>query len=78
MMEASTFYIQGTENIKFDRPDLNCRLIHAGVKKHEWPRFIQDVFRILKPGVGWAQLSEYSGRAYENDIPPVDSYDWKV
>ena len=33
-----------------------------------------DMFRILKPGVGWAQVSEYTGRTYENDIPPVDSY----
>ena len=34
--------------------------------------------RILKPGVGWAQIIDYGGRAYEKGFVPTDFVDVKV
>lgn len=48
------------------------------MKRHEWPQFIHNIFRILKPGVGWAQIIDYGGRAYEKGFVPTDSVDVKV
>ena len=31
--------------------------IQSGVKAEEWPHYLKEVYRILKPG-GWAQISE--------------------
>jgi hypothetical protein len=35
------------------------RVIHAGVAEPYWPGFLMEVFRILKPGTGWAQCIEF-------------------
>ena len=56
------------------------RLIHGGVPDAYWPDFMMEVFRILKPGTGWAQCIE-TGYPYccsENDSLPADSALQKV
>jgi len=53
----------------------NSRIIHAGVTESNWPPFIKEVYRILKPGTGWAQCMEF-GYPYclsENDSLPQDA-----
>ena len=50
------------------------RYIHAGVMKEEWPRYIKEVYRLLKPG-GYAQICEPTptllseGGKFPNDAP---------
>lgn len=34
------------------------RFLHAGVTRDQWPLYIQETFRILQPGIGWAQFCE--------------------
>lgn len=34
---------------------------------------MSEIFRILKPGNGWAQCGEVSGCCFENDIIPSDA-----
>jgi len=53
----------------------NGRIIHAGVTESKWPIFMREVYRILKPGTGWAQCLEF-GYPYclsENDKLPKDA-----
>ena len=50
----------------------NCRFVHAGIKTHEWPKYMNDIFRILKPGQGWAQCTETIGCVFEDDNVPPD------
>jgi hypothetical protein len=33
---------------------------------------MNEIFRILKPGQGWAQCSEGRGSVFEEDITPPD------
>jgi len=37
---------------------VHSRLVRAGIREDEWPKYVADVFRILKPGNGWAQFAE--------------------
>ena len=53
----------------------NDRIIHAGVTESHWPLFMEEVYRVLKPGSGWAQCIEF-GYPYclsENDSLPRDA-----
>ena len=45
------------------------RFVHAGVKKSEWPKYMTDIFRILKPGVGWLQCAEAGGHVFVEPLP---------
>jgi SAM-dependent methyltransferase len=47
----------------------NCRFLHAGIKADEWGSFVNEIYRILKPG-GWAQCGEVYGFCFENDVIP--------
>src|SRR5271156_4258462 len=51
----------------------NDRFLHAGIKEHEWGSFVNQMYRILKPG-GWAQCGEVYGFSFqaENDDIPED------
>jgi hypothetical protein len=49
------------------------RLIHAGIKEDEWPKFVREIFRVLKPGNGWAQCTESGMPHFEGDVIPEDS-----
>jgi len=54
---------------------LTSRIIHAGVTETNWPQYMKEVYRVLKPGTGWAQLIEF-GFPYcvsENNTLPADA-----
>jgi len=52
---------------------IQSRLIHAGIKEDEWPKFVREMFRALKPGNGWAQCTESGMPHFEGDVIPEDS-----
>jgi hypothetical protein len=40
----------------------------AGVKQEQWPAYMSEVFRVLKPETGWAQCTEFRGcHLYDNE-----------
>ena len=45
-----------------------------GIKKEQWPPYIAEAFRILKPGIGWAQFSETSVPMWDTDLPEDSAY----
>lgn len=48
------------------------RIINAGVKRREWLAYMKEVYRVLKPGIGWAQCTEFRGHGLhaEGNVPP--------
>lgn len=48
-------------------------MLHAGLTTDEQPKYLQDVYRILKSGEGWTQFIELSGHRFENNIIPEDA-----
>lgn len=46
------------------------RFIFLGIQQEQWQGYINEVFRILKPGTGYIQCAEGDGYEFENDIPP--------
>jgi len=45
-------------------------MIKAGVLEHQWDPYIREVFRILKPGTGYAQFIETGLAVWDgNDVP---------
>jgi len=51
------------------------RYLHAGITRDQWPVYLQEILRILKPNDGWAQMIEL-GIPYvhsENDSLPPDA-----
>jgi len=54
---------------------IDDRLVHGGLKEPQWPTYMKEIFRILKPGTGWAQCTEM-GPPFahsDNDKLPSDS-----
>lgn len=51
------------------------RLVHGGLTESQWPSYMKEIYRVLKPGVGWTQCIELSPPfAYsENGKLPQDS-----
>jgi len=50
------------------------RIINAGVKQTQWPCYMRDVYRVIKPGTGWAQCTEFQGHGlFSEGIVPEDS-----
>jgi len=50
-----------TEGLDFDTGStdlVHSRIIHDGVRIAQWPAYMDEVLRILKPGTGWAQCAE--------------------
>ena len=43
------------------------RLIRASVPKDQWPVYLKEVYRILKPGTGWIQCGEFEADARCDD-----------
>ena len=37
----------------------DMRTITAGVTKDQWPAYMKEVFRVVKPGNGWVQCGEF-------------------
>ena len=46
----------------------------GGVTRNQWPAYIAEIFRTLKPGTGWAQCSETSLPAWESALPEESLY----
>ena len=36
------------------------RMVHGGLTESQWPGYMKEIYRILKPGKGWAQCAELS------------------
>jgi hypothetical protein len=36
----------------------------AGVLKDQWIPYLKEVFRVLKPGIGWVQCTEFAGHRF--------------
>jgi SAM-dependent methyltransferase len=48
------------------------RIVGAEVRADQWDRYINDVYRLLKPGNGWAQFGEIQSIPIWDDdsVPP--------
>jgi len=49
------------DGLHFDDGSLDLvhsRILMAGVTRTQWPVYLADVYRICKPGTGWAQIIE--------------------
>ena len=55
-------------------------LIHAGVAESEWPAYLKEAHRILKPGTGWVQCVElgFPFAISQNDTLPKDAALYQV
>ena len=53
---------------------VHSRFVMGGVTKAQWPAYIKEIFRILKPGTGWAQCSETSLPTWDGGIPEDSLY----
>jgi len=54
-----------TEGLEFDTGSLDfvhSRLVTAGIKATQWPSYMSEIMRVLKPGTGWAQCAELAVR----------------
>ena len=36
----------------------------AGVMKDQWVPYLREVYRVLKPGIGWVQCTEFAGHRF--------------
>lgn len=51
----------------------------AGVTRSQWPPYMKEIYRILKPGNGWVQCGEFDPRLHCDDgSVPKDAAIWKV
>jgi ubiquinone/menaquinone biosynthesis C-methylase UbiE len=58
-------------------PRIESRLVQLGIKKDQWPGYFSEVFRVLKPGIGWIQITEPISdllRAATGNVPPDSAY----
>lgn len=41
------------------------------LRKGQWPLYVNEVYRVLQPGTGWAQFTELQGHRFlsESFIP---------
>lgn len=47
----------------------NIRGVRTGVRLEQWDPYVKEVFRILKPGIGWAQFIEWTTTRFEGEPP---------
>ena len=47
------------------------RIINAGVTQKQWSDYMKEVYRVLEPGTGWAQCTEFQGHGLfaEGNVP---------
>jgi ubiquinone/menaquinone biosynthesis C-methylase UbiE len=75
MMEVMILYTHGTT----DFTSTNARAIMAGVTKEQWPQYISEVYRILKPGTGWIMCCEFNPNLKcDDETVPADAAIFKV
>lgn len=50
---------------------VQSRIMMSGVTKDHWPLYMDEIYRICKPGTGWAQIIETSAYLYcdDNSVP---------
>ena len=51
---------------------VHSRMLAGGVKAENWDGYVQDMYRLLKPG-GWCQMGETSLITWDDNGPPPDS-----
>jgi hypothetical protein len=58
---------------------VDFRIVGGGVTKSQWPAYMKELYRILRPGSGWIQCGEFDPllRCDDNSIP-ADASLWKV
>ena len=57
----------------------HVRILLSGITKDQWPLYIDEIFRVCKPGNGWAQIIE--GSAYlrcDDDTVPMNADVYQV
>ncbi len=71
-MEVLILYTQG-RNAQFDNTD--NRFLHAGITLAQWPVYVREILRVLKPNDGWAQMIElgYPYVSSDNNSLPDDA-----
>lgn len=56
-----------------------CGLLMSAMTKEQWSAFAREVYRICKPGTGWAQLIEASAYlSCDDGTTPDDAPLWKA
>lgn len=58
--DGSADLVHSRQFLTFNRI-LMARVLMGGIKKDQWPSYLRDIKRILKPGAGWAQCTEFRG-----------------
>lgn len=57
----------------------NDRAIMASMTRDQWPNYMKEVYRILKPGTGWIQCGEFNPFFQCDDGSVPDTADiWTV
>lgn len=80
MIGAMISFTQGiSHNLNYSTPfAYYIRIIIAGVTMEQWPIYMKEVYRILKPGNGWVQCIESTLLLCEDSSVPEDAAYWKV
>lgn len=51
----------------------------GGITRAQWTTYIDEIYRVLKPGQGWAQVGEFAGCPSCTDgSVPEDAPIWDV
>ena len=75
-MVVWTLFKEGICVVEFS---LMFRLLLSAMTRSQWSEFAKEVFRICKPGTGWAQLIEASAYLLCDDgSVPADAPLWEV
>ena len=61
--DGSTDLVQSRYELRIQYSDY--RFLHAGVTMAQWPVYVREILRVLKPDDGWAQMIEL-GYPYVN------------
>jgi hypothetical protein len=60
-------------------PVVDDRIMMSGVTKDHWPAYMDEIYRICKPGTGWAQIIETSAYLYcDDNSVPKESKLWEA
>jgi hypothetical protein len=58
---------------------IHSRFISAGLKKSRWDAYIRDIRLLLRPSIGWVQLTEYHMHIMSDNgrlTPQMAVYRW--
>lgn len=54
----------------------SCRLVHSGIKEPQWPAYIEEIYRVLRPYRGCFQMTEFDfpfAISEDNSLPQDSS-----